>query len=218
MKKLVLIILLVFTLSGCQYDKNFNRYIEMAQLFNTRNNYTVYENNNGTISTYEYSDNAIHYVDEENDIYFYVEDGISYAIAYDEDYGLYIRKEENFDDHYFYAYELIERLDKIGGYVNSGELVWKKGEFYGDEFSGSYIYKEKLHKPLEIRIEIKNNLLVHLYEKYESDGQICIDEIEVSNYGTNNISLPYNVFDYSEIEKLLDENIQEEILVDVPEE
>lgn len=202
MKKVFILLGLLLFLCGCQTNKDFNRYIELTQLFNTRNNYTVHEINNGKQSTYEYSNDAIHYVDSENDIYFYVDNGKSYGLSYDDENEIYIRKEENFDDHYFYAYELIERFDKIGGYVNSKELKWKEDCFYGDSFSGSYMYKGELHKPLEIKIQVQDGLIIYYYEKYLYKDLECVDEVYINNYGVNVIKLPLNVFDYDYLENL----------------
>ncbi|MDO5829029.1 MAG: hypothetical protein Q4Q25_02640, partial [Methanocorpusculum sp.] len=49
--------------------------------------------------------------------------------------NIYIRQEAEYDAHYFHPFELSERLNKLGGYVNMGELVWDHGAFCGNDFS-----------------------------------------------------------------------------------
>ena len=206
MKKYVLLLAVVLLLTGCSGKKNFERYTQMSQLFNSYSNYRIEENNNGRISTYDYANDTVHLSDEENDIYCFFEDGIMYVDIYDSENNIYVKKEEKYDEHLFCPYELSERINKLAGYVNMGELTWKNGEFYGDDFSGSYIYKGEPHKPLKIRMKVKDNRLEYLYEEYESNGTKCADEIKVSNYGINSIDLPLNTIDYSYLEKL--ENMQ----------
>lgn len=203
MKKLSLVIVMIMLLlSGCSSKKDFQRYTKMSQAFNSFSNYRIEENNNGNRSTYDFTSNAIHFVDSENDIYCYFEDDVMYAAAYDSKNQIYVSREEEFDEHYFHPYELSERINKLGGYVNMGELVWKNGEFYGNRFTGSYIYKNELHQPLEIRIEVKDNDIVSLYERYENNGKECMDEILISNHGINSIDLPLNMIDSSFLEEL----------------
>ena len=208
MKRLLLLLTVVLLLTGCSARNSFERYTQMSHSFNSYCNYTIEENNNGRISTYDYANDMVHLSDEENDIYCFIEDGVMYVGVYDSENNIYIKKEEKFDEHYFHPYELSERINKLAGYVNMGELVWKDGAFCGDGFSGSYIYKGESHKPLKIRMEVKDNQLVYLYEEYESNGKKCVDEVRVSNHGINSIVLPLNTIDYSYLEEL--EKLQEE--------
>ncbi len=202
MKKLAVLLVIVLSLTGCSRQTDFKRYTEMTHLFNSFNNYKIEENNNGHLSSYDYADGIVHFTDDESDIYCYIEDEIVYALIYDNESNVYIKQEADYDEHYFQPYEILERLNKLGGYVNMGELVWKNHEFYGNDFSGLYIYKNELHKVLELKIEVKDNYPVYLYEKYESDGKECVDEIKVSKQGVNKIDLPLNIIDYTYLEDL----------------
>lgn len=207
MKRWMFLLVAVLFLTGCSGKKGFERYTEMIHTFNTYNNYRIEEHHNGSVSTYDYTDDAIHFADADNDIYCVMEDGTMYLAVYDKEHNIYIRQEADYDEHYFHPFELSERLNKLGGYVNMGELIWRDGAFRGDSFSGAYIYKNEQHKPLEIKIEVQDGALIYLYERYEKDGEECVDEVRISRHGINQVDLPLNLVDASYLEEL--QNLQE---------
>lgn len=196
MKKILLVILTLLVLTSCQSKNNdFIVYRKAQDYFINETNYTIEEDNNGTKTTYIYANNLSYIKDEEKEVYLYIDSGECYGVAYDKENNIFFREKIDQDDHYFYPYELIERLSKIAAYINLNELKLKDNKFIGDNFTGSYLYNNKLHSPKKIEIALKDNHIVSFFEEYECDGTLAKDTIIISNYGNSRLKLPLNVID-----------------------
>lgn len=196
MKKIILFITFLLILTSCdKKEDGFSVYRKAQDYFNNETNYTISEINNTSESTYIYANNSTYILDDEKQVYIYLDNGESYVIAYDKENDIFFRESINNDDHYFYPYTLIERLSNISAFLYLDELKYENNKFVGDSFTGSYMYNGKLHSPTKIEIILEDNRIVSYYEEYECEGQLLSDSIKITNYGISRIKLPLNVID-----------------------
>ena len=193
MKK-ILIVLILCLLTGCSNaSSGFEEYHKSLEYLYNGTNYTIKEIDNNEETLTIYANGMCYIKDKETEVYLYEEDLKAYALVYNEENNIFVRQEIDYDEHLFYPYEMIERLNKLSAYINMGNLKYKKNIFIGEEFNGTYEYKEKLHTPINIKVELKDNRISHLYEKYINDNKEYESNIYISDYGTSRINLPLNV-------------------------
>lgn len=200
MKK-ILIVLILCLLTGCSNASNgFEEYHKSLEYLYNGTNYTIKEIDNNEETLTIYANGMCYIKDKDSEAYLYEEDLKAYALVYNEENNIFVRQEIDYDEHLFYPYEMIERLNKLSAYINMGNLKYKKNIFIGEEFNGTYVYKEKLHTPINIKVELKDNRISHLYEKYINDNKEYELNIYISDYGTSRINLPLNVINLDGIE------------------
>lgn len=196
MKKIIVVISVLLLLCGCANSTTaFMKYQECLDYFVNTNNYTIEEINSDKKTKYIYTDSVCYMNDGENELYILKEEDSLYLIGYSEEYNTFVKEQIEYDDHYLYPYNLLERFEKISGYINNGSIKYKNNAFYGDKLKGKYQYNEEIHEPIKIEIEISNGQINKYEEKYNLDGKSKEDTILIYDYGTSRVVLPLNVID-----------------------
>lgn len=199
MKKIFLLVSIVLILCGCTSSTDaFMKYQECIDYFVNTNNYTIEEITDDKKTIYIYTDNICYMNDGEDEIYISKEDNNLYLIGYSDEYNAFVKEQVDYDDHYLYPYNLLERFEKISGFINNGSITFRNDTFYGDDLKGKYLYDEEVHEPIEIKIDIDNEHISKFYEKYKCNDEVLESNILIYDYGTSRITLPLNVFDVEE--------------------
>lgn len=206
MKKIILTLICLFSLTACdKTSEGFYVYRDCLDNLNNHSSYSIYEVCDDHISLQEFAPNMSHLENDEMDVYFFFEGDEFKAISYVPSKNIFIKEETDYDEHYMYAYQVIERFSKIKAFVDNGDLKYTKNKFKASRMHGTYLYNGELHTPTKMLIEIEDNKIVYFKEEYKVNGKTKVDEMYISNYGTNNIELPKNVIEPDYFEEMLSE-------------
>ena len=208
MKRLKFLFLLcVLFLSGCgaKEDQSGEIWAKALDALKQRANYTVLENGCAARYTPEAA-----LVEQDGEIrYFSKEGGICYVYVHNDDPDMWIRSEVADSDLYFYAYQQIERLNKISGFLDQELLTYdpESQTFSGDSIPMTYVFRGKSHTPVHIEILVEDGVIVQLTETYrdEETSVLQTDTLEFTDFYTTEVRLPLNSWDKSELEEYLDQ-------------
>lgn len=203
MKRIVILVsLLACLLSGCGRDET-----TAAQWFQAldglirQENYTVEEitvTPEETIRRYRQYDLIYAKTEEPGEtLYFCAEDGICYGIGWVEDPGIWVKQQIETSDLYFYDYTLLDRLNRISGYVDMGLLEYREADstFVGSNLNSAYVYRDLEHTPLLLEVAVENGRIVKIHEVWHCtrDGEdlgIYEDTVVLSDFSTTQVRLP----------------------------
>lgn len=208
MKRLKFLFLLcALFLSGCgaEADQSGEIWAKALDALKQRANYTVLENGHAARYTPEAA-----LVEQDGEIrYFSKEGGICYVYVHNDDPDMWIRSEVADSDLYFYAYQQIERLNKISGFLDQELLTYdpEAQTFSGDNIPMTYVFRGKSHTPVHIEIRVEDGVIVQLTETYrdEETSVLQTDTLEFTDFYTTEVRLPLNSWDKSELEEYLDQ-------------
>ena len=116
----------------------------------------------------------------------------------DREHGIWIYQSIAGSDNYFYAYSVLERLQKLGSWVEQGELHYDKNAlcYYGENLTGSYVCDGETHYVLSVEICLINNRVDSFSETYTltagETGQIYCDTVRFTDIGLTQVTLPSN--------------------------
>jgi len=139
------------------------------------------------------------------EVYYSRADGGCWVYGWDEEHSIWVRQEIEDSDNYFYAYSVMERLQKLGAWIDLGEIRYDKNSnrYIGENLSGSYACDGQAHRVLSIEIFLENNRVSSFSEQYSvmEDGQeqIYSDIVWFENVGLTQIDLPVNCISAEEI-------------------
>ena len=204
-RRIFLFLLWVLFLSGCgaKEDRSGQIWASALDTLKQRANYTVLEN--GCASRYT-PEAAL--VEQDGKLqYFSKEGGRCYVYVHNEEPDMWIRGEVAHSDLYFFAYQQIERLNKISGFLDQGLLTYDPETqiFSGDSIPMTYVFRGKAHTPVHIELRVENGCLVQLTETYwdEENGSPVLrtDTVAFTDFSTTEVRLPLNSWDASELEE-----------------
>lgn len=236
-KRMILILTALFLMTGTAgCGSNESRILEgrdiwydALETYKNAKNYTVKSetrNADGEFEsqlTAEYTGTASKITQDEDTVYYHLEDNICTGYLYDEESELWINGEIQKNDYYFYAYSLVDRLNKISAYVDRGLLVRDEntGLFTGENLPGGYFLSDSVHEPISITVEIKNGRFVSLTETYRnikgssgtdssepvvvSDGSeppVLTDIVTIKNYQITDVRFPQNTITEDDAEEM----------------
>lgn len=231
MRRIVLFLMLLMTsaafLSGCGGEElmsSEHRGIWYGALENLKNskNYTVEltsEDKSGKVikkSVGYYTGNRSKITQDDETLYFDLANGVCTGYGYDEESEFWINAEEEYNAYYFYAYSLVDRINKFSAYLDQGLLSYDEetGIFSGDNLRGGYLCEEDVHEPVSISVQIRNGRFVSLTETYtikddssnaedidDSERPVYTDQIEIRKYSTTEVRLPGNTISEEDLEK-----------------
>lgn len=180
-------------------------------------NYTVLENGYSSRYTPEAA-----LVETDGEIrYFSREDSICYVYVHNEDPDMWIRSQLVGSDLYFYAYEQIERLNKISGFLDQGLLTYdpEKQAFLGDNMGQTYVFRGKTHTPVHLEVRLEDGVIAHFTEVYWASEEnekpvLQTDTVTFTDFSTTEVRLPLNTWDESELTEFTanaDEDLDDEM-------
>ena len=144
--------------------------------------------------------------------YFSKEGGICYVYVHNDDLDMWIRSEVADSDLYFFAYQQIERLNKISGFLDQELLTYdpESQTFFGDNIPMTYVFRGKSHTPVHIEIRVEDGIIVQLTETYWDEGNgspvLQTDTVEFTDFYTTEVRLPLNRWDKSELEEFTNQS------------
>lgn len=209
MKRIIsslLLLLCLFALSGCGIREADSSALWVSALdtLKQRSSYTVVEN--GMVS--RYTPECSQTETEDGTVYYSLTDGICEIWVHNDDPDVWLRSEIPASENFFYAYELIERLNKLGGYIDMGLLHYDAEEqcFRGEELGQPYVYRGEVHAPQLLEIQIDDGVIVSLRETWERTDEagnsvIMTDEVSFEDFFITNVHLPLNTVAYDEGEE-----------------
>lgn len=202
-RRIFLFLLWVLFLSGCgaETDQSSEIWTKALDTLKQRANYTVLEN--GCASRYT-PEAAL--VEQDGEIqYFSKEGGSCYVYVHNDEPDMWIRGEVAHSDLYFFAYQQIERLNKISGFLDQGLLTYDPETqiFSGDNIPMTYVFRGKSHTPVHIELRVEDGILVQLTETYRDEENTVLqtDTVEFTDFYTTEVRLPLNSWDKSELEE-----------------
>lgn len=211
MKRLIFLFLLcVFFLSACgtEADQSREIWVKALDTLKQKANYTVLENGCASRYTPEAA-----FVEQNGEIhYFSKEGGICYVYVHNDDLDMWIRSEVADSNLYFFAYQQIERLNKISGFLDQELLTYdpESQTFFGDNIPMTYVFRGKSHTPVHIEIRVEDGIIVQLTETYWDEGNgspvLQTDTVEFTDFYTTEVRLPLNRWDKSELEEFTNQS------------
>lgn len=166
---------------------------------------------------------------DDETVYYESDDGKCIGYGYDEESEFWINAEVEDSEYYFYAYTLVDRINKLSAYLDQGLLTYDEedGSFSGQNLPGGYSCDDEVHKPTDLLVVIRNGRFVDLTESYillpgeedESDttssqipkdsgvassyneSEIRVDRISIGEYNVTEVRLPRNTISEDDLEK-----------------
>lgn len=200
---LLMACMLFLSSCGTGADEGVEIWRKALDALKQKANYTVLENGYSS----RYTPEAAMVETEAQIRYYSREDGICYVYVHNEDPDMWIRSELTDSDLYFYAYEQIERLNKISGFLDQELLRFdpESQTFSGDNLPMTYVFRGKSHTPVHIELRVEDGILVQLTEMYwdKENGRPILrtDTVEFTDFYTTDVRLPLNHWDKSELEE-----------------
>lgn len=202
---------LVFLLIGCMLflsscgngdDTEAEIWENALDALKQKANYTVLENGYSSRYTPEAA-----MVETDGEIrYFSRAEGICYVYVHNDDPDMWIRSQLVGSDLYFYAYEQIERLNKISGFLDQGMLTYdpETETFVGDNIGQTYVFREKNHTPVHLEVRLEDGVIASFTEVYwdseENENPVLrTDTVTFTDFSTTEVRLPLNVWDEAEL-------------------
>ena len=206
----VLLIACMLFLSSCgtSADEGVEIWRKALDALKQKTNYTVLENGYSS----RYTPEAAMVETDAQIRYFSREDCTCYVYVHNEDPDMWIRSELTDSDIYFYAYEQIERLNKICGFLDQELLTYdpESQTFFGDNIPMTYVFRGKSHTPVHIELRVEDGIIAHLTETYwdEENGSPILqtDTVEFTDFYTTEVRLPLNRWDKSELEEFTNQS------------
>lgn len=142
----------------------------------------------------------------EQEVYYSRKNGGScWIYVWDQEHNIWIRQEIDDSENYFYAYSVMERLQKLGGWIDLGEIRYDKSSraYLGENLSGVYACEGQAHQVLSIMISLESNRVSSFTEVYAvvENGveQVYEDTVWFEDVGLTQIELPVNCISAEEI-------------------
>ena len=170
-----------------------------------KENYTVYETCCGVQTVYRYDRDTAQVVSPDETLYYARIDGTCYGYAHVEEPSVWVRQAVPESENYFYAYEWIERLNKISAYIDQGLLTCTAdGVYTGRDLKQTYVFRGEEHTPSSLEVRVENGDIVYLKECYGgyADEERTIwddrktDEVRFTDFSQTQVKLPLDVIDY----------------------
>lgn len=202
-RRIFLILFCVFFLSGCgaEAEQSSEIWAKALDALKQRANYTVLDNGR----PFHYTPEAAMVEQDGETRYFSKEGGVCYVYVHIDDPDMWIRSEVAHSDLYFYAYQQIERLNKISGFLDQELLTYdpETQTFSGDNIPMTYVFRGKSHTPVHIEIRVEDGVIVRLTETYrdEETAALQTDTVEFTDFYTTEVRLPLNSWDESQLEE-----------------
>ena len=139
------------------------------------------------------------------EVYYFRQNGTCSIYGWDEAHSIWVIQELDDSDNYFYAYSVMERLRKLGGWIDLGEIRYDKNNrtYLGENLSGFYACDGQAHKVLSAEVFIENNKVSSFRELYSvtenGQEQIYEDSVRFEDVGLTQIELPVNCISAEEI-------------------
>ena len=216
----LLTVLLLLCLTGCTHwtanTQNLDWHQQMAPLLH-QNSYTVHVqmSKQGEASPYKettafFDGVSSHMIvaeagEEPQEIYYARTDGKCWIYGWDEEHSIWIRQEIDDSDNYFYAYSVMERLQKLGAWIDLDEIRYDRNKqiYTGENLSGTYACEGQTHRVLSVEISLENNKVhsfTELYATMENEKeQLYADTVWFEDIGLTQIDLPVNCISAEEI-------------------
>lgn len=123
--------------------------------------------------------------------------------GYSEEHDYWVGKQIDYSENYFYAYSFVEKIRKIGAYVDMGELVYNEDEhrYHGDNLSGSFVFEGVEHHVDSMKVVAVGNRIISVDELYKEkpDAEKQYRQtIEFSKIGDVHLELPKNSITYED--------------------
>ena len=217
---LCLFALLLLCLTGCSQwtpdDQNLAWHQQVSSLLR-QSSYTVHlqttrqgEKRPCKITDAYFDGTSSHMILTEEDedaqeVYYTRADNTCFVYGWEEEHGIWVYQSTDDSDNYFYAYSVMERLQKLGGWIDRGEIRFDKlsRTYTGENLSGSYVYDGQAHRVLSVEITIENNRVSSLTECYavteNGTEQVYSDILRFEDIGLTQIDLPVNCISAEEI-------------------
>ncbi len=132
------------------------------------------------------------------EVYYAREDDTCYIYGWDEEHSIWIQQQIDDSENYFYAYSVMERLQKLGGWIDLGEIRYDRNtrSYFGENLSGVYACEGQAHQVLSVAIYLENNRVSSFTEAYSvtENGaeQVYEDTVWFEDVGLTQIELPVN--------------------------
>lgn len=214
MRKQLLILLaaVVCLLSGCERKERSGPWENALDRLKRKENYTVSETvqsaDSITNRLAQYDRTSAKIVDGEDTTYYSRDGENCFIYILNDDPVIWVKKELPQSELYFYDYQLMERLNKISGYIDMGLLTYDEGKerYYGENLGKQYVYQGEAHAPNYLEIQIENGEIVMIRESWtgfadEEQTRQCvkISETVIGDFSATEVRLPLDVLNYEEV-------------------
>lgn len=143
-----------------------------------------------------------------SDIYYAAADGQCKIIEQDNDLHIWVEKTAAFDDKFFEACLVTERIKHFETLIDQNKLTYdaKTHCYTGSENLGDYIVDGETHHIRSLEIKIREDRILNFKEVYqrEKDGEMKVftDVVTFENIGRTTVELPETTFTEAEAEDI----------------
>lgn len=190
-------------LVGCSGEQSAGEevwYSALAQLKRSEN-YTVAEvlTLDGVAQTRlaRYADGTARVTDGTTETYYESDETQCFVYLYSEEHKIWVRQELPYTEEVRYAYEQVERLNKLSALIDTHHLTYDPaaGVFRGEGLPIQYLYRGQLHCPDLLEVTVADGRFASVREVCTMDGQTQTEELFFSDYDRTELRLPANVVD-----------------------
>lgn len=212
MKRLFLLLPIVLCLlSGCRKAADEGPWRQALANLKLKENCSVTETTTQSgktiIRTRSYEKSASKLTDDEETTYYAAEGSKCFIYVLNDDPAIWVKKELTSSDLYFYDYITLERLNKIGSFIDMGLLTYnpENGCYHGENLNKSYVYRDEVHTPISLSVCIDNGIITGIQETWtgvDADGNACLkfDEVSIGSFSTTRVRLPLDVVNYEDFD------------------
>ena len=137
---------------------------------------------------------------------YYVRDGEGCRVfVWNGDYKVWLSQDVTADDNMFYAYEVVDRMNKYGSWMDQELVEYKEDTqaYYGCDLPGKCVIDGEEHLVTELNIRTDGQYIRSVKERYiiEADGaaRTRTDELTISSVGKATVTLPEKVWTEQEL-------------------
>ena len=136
--------------------------------------------------------------EEPQEVYYTRSEENCFFYGLDSEHGIWIYQSVDDSDNYFYAYSVLERLQKLGSWIEQGELRYDKNTqcYYGENLTGSYACDGETHYVQSVEIRLLNGRVDSFSESYtlsaNETAPIYCDTVRFTDIGLTQVALPAN--------------------------